>query len=183
MQITRSGKTLLVHGPAGPEQHRFGSAAEAQGRLAFIAEALTWIGTPFIDHADVKGPRGAVDCAMLLTRCAVDTGIVPPFDPRPYSPQWHQHAHEELFVNFLTDRLGAKEITTPRPGDVLVWQFGHTFSHGAVLVNSGEVVHAWAQYGKVARTRRDEPVLARMQVFGTAKPRPVRYFDLWSTRR
>ena len=182
MDLHRRGKT--VYAPFGRmvEAHQFASVAEAKARHAFVAEALTWIGTPFVNHADVKGPGGAVDCAMLLTRCAVDSGLVAPFDPRPYPVHWNEHQDEERFVDFLTERLGAHEVHAPRFGDVAVWKFGRTFAHGGVIVNSAEVVHAWFGHRQVQRTRMDEPALAHMQVMGTAVPRPVRWFDLWSAR-
>ena len=182
MAIIQSDRTLLVDGPAGPESHAFATAEEASARLAFVEEALNWIGTPFSDCGDVKGPGGAVDCAMLMTRCAVDTGLIAPFDPRPYPPRWHLHKDEERFVDFLTGRLGAREIQQPRFADIAVWQFGRTFSHGGILINSAEVVHAYYANRMVVRTRRDEPLLSQTAVFSTVKPRPVRYFDLWSTR-
>lgn len=182
MQITRSGKTLLVQAPAGAETYTFATVAEARARLAFVDEALSWIGTPFVNCADVKGPKGAVDCAMLLTRCAVDTGLVPAFDPRPYPAHWYEHREEQRFINFLTDRLGAREIDVPRFADIAVWQFGHTFSHGAIILNSAEIVHAWSGHRMVTRSHRNEPMLAEMPVMGTTRLRPVRYFDLWSVR-
>ena len=178
MAIARSGKTLLVDGPAGPESHAFSTQAEARGRLAFVEEALSWIGTPFVDHSDIKGPKGAVDCAMLLRRCAIDTGLVPPFDPRPYAPRWHVHRDEEKFIDFLTGQLGAREIEAPRFGDIAVWRFGRTFSHAGVIINAAEVVHAYWANRMVVKTRRDEP---RLSQDGGA-PRAVRYFDLWSAR-
>lgn len=182
MLITRSGASLQVAAPAGPETFTFDTEAEAAGRQSFVEEALSWIGTPFVDCSDIKGPGGAVDCAMLLTRCAIDTGLVPAFDPRPYSPRWHVHRNQELFIDFLVDRLGAREIETPRLGDIGVWFFSRTYSHGAVILNSAEVVHAWFANRMVVRTRRDESLLAVMPVLAATKPRPVRYFDLWSVR-
>jgi cell wall-associated NlpC family hydrolase len=183
MHIIRTGKTLLVDAPAGPESHQFRTVAEAKARAAFMAEALSWIGTPFVNCGDVKGPRGAVDCAMLLTRCAVDTGLIAPFDPRPYEPQWHIHHDQELFVEFITDRLGGIETATPRPGDIAVWKFNRTFSHGGVILSANDVVHAWSGYRMVMQTRRDEAWLTHMPVFGNSAPRPVRYFDLWSAAK
>lgn len=180
MLIKRTGAVLQVEAPAGTETHTFATEAEAAGRQAFVEEALTWVGTPFVNCADVKGPGGAVDCAMLLTRCAVDTGLVAPFDPRPYPPQWHIHRDEERFIAFLTERLGAREIETPRFGDIAVWYFARTYSHGGVILNADEVVHAWFANRMVVRCRRDESLLSQMQVMATIRPRPVRYFDLWS---
>jgi cell wall-associated NlpC family hydrolase len=146
-------------------------------REAFVAEALSWVGTPFLDCADIKGPNGGVDCAMLLTRCAVDTGIIPPFDPRPYSPRHMLHRSEELFLQHLA-RLGAHEVETPDVGDIAVWQFGRTFAHGGIILGE-EVVHAYAALGCVLVSRRDEPLLTHFPLHGGLIPRPVRYFSLW----
>lgn len=176
--VKADGKTLLVSGPGGEERHVFGSAKEAKGRAAFINEALTWIGTPFVNCGDVKGPNGCVDCAMLLVRSAVDTGLIPPFDPRPYSPAWMQHRSEEKFLDILT-QLGAKEVETPQVGDVPVWQVARTFAHGAILINSEEVVHAYASQRRVVTSRLDEPLLTHHPLRGAVLKRAVRYFDLW----
>lgn len=173
---------MLATGPQGPESYAFAGEDEARARAAFITEALSWIGTPFRDCGDVKGPHGAVDCAMLLTRCAVDTGLIAPFDPRPYPPRWHVHRDEERFIDWIETRLHAREVEYPRPGDVAVWMFGRTFSHGGILINSDEVVHAWAKAAMVTVSRRDETILTSIPVFGGSVPRPVRYFDLWSVR-
>lgn len=182
MAIIQTDTTLLASSPQGPETHVFDTAEEATARAAFIIEALSWQGTPFRDCGDIKGPRGAVDCAMLLTRCAIDTGLVAPFDPRPYPPRWHVHRDEERFIDWIETRLGAREVEQPRPGDVAVWMFGKTFSHGAILINSVEVVHAWAKAAMVLVSRRDETILTSIPVFAGSVPRPVRYFDLWSAR-
>jgi cell wall-associated NlpC family hydrolase len=46
----------------------------ASQRAAVVAEAKTWIGTPYHHAADVKGH--GVDCAMLLVRIYGDLGLV-----------------------------------------------------------------------------------------------------------
>jgi hypothetical protein len=176
--VRAEGCDLLAPRPGGEERHSFATSEEAEGRAAFITEALSWVGTPFRDCADIKGPKGAVDCAMLLVRSAVDTGRIPPFDPRPYSPQWMLHRTEEKFVNWIL-ALGAREVDAPKVGDIVVWQFGKTFAHGAVLVNSEEVVHAYSAAGMALVSRLDEPLLAFLPFSGCQARRPVRYFDIW----
>ena len=176
------GCDFIVDAPAGPERHAFATPAEAAARAAFIGEALSWVGTPFVDCGDVKGRAGAVDCAMMLVRCAVDTGLLPPFDPRPYAPRWHLHRSDELFLGWITERLGAAEVASPRVGDILVWQFGRCFSHGAVLVNDAEVCHAYYAAGQVIVSRRHEPLLDFISDGRANLPRPVRFFDLWARR-
>jgi len=176
--VRTEGCNLLIARPGSEERHSYATTAEAEGRAAFINEALSWVGTPFVDCADIKGPMGAVDCAMLLVRSAVDTGRIPPFDPRPYSPRWLLHRNEEKFVDWIL-QLGAHEVDEPRVGDIVLWQFGRTFSHGAVLVNADEVVHAYGAAGQVIVSRRDEPLLTFLPVTFGNLPRPVRYFDIW----
>jgi len=169
---------MLADAAGGEERHVFATTAEAEGRAAFINEALSWRGTPFRNCGDVKGPNGAVDCAMLLVRSAVDTGRIPAFDPRPYSPTWMLHRREEKFVDWMV-KLGAHEVERPRVGDILLWQFGRTYAHGAILINSRQVIHAYTAAGAVIISDLDEPLLRFLPVSFAQVPRPVRYFDLW----
>lgn len=162
--------------------------AEAAQRATFIAEATGWLGTPFRDQADVKG--GGVDCAMLLVRAAVDTGLVGAFDPRPYPPQWHLHRDEERFLAIVA-KLGREVPRAAIPGDVIVYQVGRCFSHGGIIVeaprSSSEavahrelhVLHAWYKTGRVSVSPLHEAELAFLP---DGRPRPFKLFDLWAGR-
>lgn len=146
---TSEGADLVIaRKTRGVERYTFDSPEEAASRAKLLNYAETWIGTPFRDCADIVGPKGGVDCAMSLTRWHVDTGRLPPFEPRPYSARAMLHSEEELFLKWVQDRLGGVETTDPKPGDVLVWRYGKTFSHGGLLYNSDEVIHAYA-YAKM----------------------------------
>ena len=92
---------------------------EGRQRAAVVAEARSWIGTPYHNCADIKGV--GVDCGMLLVRVFVDTGLVPPFDPRPYPADWHLHRSEERYLGFVFDRCC--EVAQPQPGDVMVLRY------------------------------------------------------------
>lgn len=177
--VRADGCDLLADAPGGEERCSFSTPGEASGRAAFINEALSWRGTPFVNCGDVKGRGGAVDCAMLLVRCAVDTGHIPAFDPRPYPPAWMLHRSEERFLDILVS-LGATEVERPRMGDVLVWQVARTFAHGAVLINSRQVVHAYASARCVLVSDLTEPLILHHPARGRVVPRACRYFDLWS---
>jgi len=176
--IEVTGNIVVVDTPHGREEWVFASEAEAQGRAAIVREAMSWIGTPFRDCADVKG--GAVDCAMLLVRCYVDTGRLVPFDPRPYPPRWHLHKDRERFLEWVEDKLGGRRVDAPRLGDVVIWQFGRCFSHGAILINREEVVHAYAHARMCLVSRLDEHPLKFVGHGAHELPRPVRYYDVWS---
>lgn len=143
---------------------------KADIRQAILDEALSWMGTPYHHQADVKGE--GVDCLMLLVRVFVSCGLVPPIDPRPYSTQWHFHRSEEIYLGGLeryARRLDVAEV--PLPGDIAMWQFGYTFSHGGIVLNDREVIHAHAKCREVTIADRwgdafvGRPVL-HYRVFG-----------------
>ena len=116
-------------------------------RDAIRAEAMSWLGTPYHHLGDVKGV--GTDCAMILVRIYSSLGLIPrTTDPRPYAPDWHLHRGEERYLGWL-EQFG-HHVETPRVGDVAVWRFGRTYSHGAVVVDEGgTIVHAYRDAGCV----------------------------------
>lgn len=116
-------------------------------RARVVAEARSWVGTPYHHMADVKGV--GVDCGMILVRIFVDLGLVPPFDPRPYTNDWMMHRSEEHYLGALMDR--ARPVKTPAPGDVALWRQGRCYSHGGVVValDPLTIVHAVLNFGCV----------------------------------
>ncbi len=170
------GSTVVIRVDGREERHKFQTREEAERRVAFVDELLTWIGTPFVDCGAVKGPRGAVDCAKMLWKAAMVSGIIHDV-PEPRYAARIIRSHEESFLAFLTF-MGATEIQSPRVGDVLVYMWPTTFKHGAVLINSEQIIHSYAAAGcvKISHTRED-----LLSFFPRANiPRPVRYFNVWN---
>lgn len=115
------------------------SRDQAELRARVVAEARTWLGTPYANLGAVKG--AGVDCAMILVRVYQAVGIVPPdFDPRPYSPEWYLHRSEERYLAGLEQ--WARRVDAPGPGDVALFRFGRTASHGAIVVDDVLMIHA-----------------------------------------
>lgn len=114
--------------------------SETEQRERVVAEARSWLGTPYRNCADIK--RVGVDCGMLIVRVFVDTGLCAPFDPRPYTPDWHLHRSEERYLGFVFDRCS--EVSEPQPGDVIVYKYGRCYSHGGIVTRSNPltIVHA-----------------------------------------
>ena len=148
-------------------------------RQAVIREAWSWDGTPYRQQGDIKGPLGCVDCSMLLVRCWVDAGVVKPFDPRPYSPDWHLHLSEEKYLKWLNE--SAMEVETPRPGDIVVWKFGRCFSHGGIVVNSYQVMQASTMHKRTFPELIDAAWLTYFRDGRTRRPR--KFFDVWARLR
>jgi NlpC/P60 family putative phage cell wall peptidase len=109
-------------------------------RNAIVAEARSWIGTPYHNCADIKGV--GVDCGMLLVRVFVDLRLIAPFDPRPYTHDWHMHRGEERYLQSLLAH--AERIESPQPGDVMLFRVGRCYSHGGIVTSSDPltIVHA-----------------------------------------
>jgi len=147
---------------------------EAQ-RRAVVAAARSWIGTPYHNCADIKGV--GVDCGMLLVRVFVDTGLVAPFDPRPYPIDWHLHRDDERYLGFIFDR--GREIAEPQPGDVMVLRFGRSYSHGGIVTEGRPLTIVHALHS--ARIVLEEEV-ARNGSLSAASRRP-RFFSFWARRQ
>jgi NlpC/P60 family putative phage cell wall peptidase len=114
----------------------------AMQRAAVVAEARSWIGTPYHHAADVKGH--GVDCALLLVRVYCDLGLVEPFDPRPYTRDWFLHRNEERYLGFLLAR--SKEVRTPGLGDIILFRIGRCFAHAGIVssIEPLSIIHAFA---------------------------------------
>jgi len=147
-------------------------SSEAAQRAAVVAEARSWIGTPYHNCADVKG--AGIDCGMLLVRVFVDTGLCPPFDPRPYPVDWHLHRSDERYLGFIFDR--GREIASPQPGDVIVLRYGRCYSHGGIVTAIGPltIVHAYYPARRVI-----EEEIGRNAVLADAARKP-RFFSFWA---
>jgi cell wall-associated NlpC family hydrolase len=170
--------------PACLVDGRLTTDREIELRQAVVREALSWVGTPYVQLGDVKGPAGAIDCSMLLVRSYVDAGVFAPFDPRPYPPNWHMHHSEERYLAWL-NTLGT-EVPAPIAGDVVVMRFGMCFSHGGVMVDETRVVHALAQHGTCAVTDLREAFIEFERVRDAVKkrmvwaPRPKKFFNIFA---
>lgn len=115
-------------------------ALEAEQRATIVAEARSWLGTPYHHRAEVKG--AGVDCAQLLHAVYRGCGLVPEIAIPPYPPDWHLHRGAERYLAAVLDH--AVEIAgPPLPGDIALWRFGRCFSHGAIVVAWPIVIHAY----------------------------------------
>lgn len=138
------------------------------------AEALTWVGTPFHNHACVKGI--GVDCAMLLVGIARNLSLVAPdWTPDFYPPQWHLHQNEERYCAILESQ-GAMQrpLGTQQPGHILLfrWRATQPASHAAIAMPDEMIIHAF-----MARNPRDARV--RHEPFSAYYARHLAYVYAW----
>jgi len=129
-------------------------------RQNVVSEALTWIGTPYHHHARIKGV--GVDCVHLLCAVFEACEVLAPFDPGNYPAQWHLHRGAELYADGLA-KSGATEIDPAdiQPGDIGLWRFGKTYSHGGIFVAPDLVVHSYLGRGVIQSRLTEDPLAGK----------------------
>lgn len=110
-------------------------------KSAVVAEARTWIGTPYHTHQRLKGV--GVDCAQFVAGVAEGVGIrekvVTPMD---YSNEWNIHNREEVMLHLIED-LGCYRIENPVAGDIVCFQIGRAHGHMGILSSKDTFIHAF----------------------------------------
>ncbi len=105
-----------------------------------MAEALSWLGTPYAHRQQLKGV--GVDCAQFPLAVYAAAGVIAETDVGAYSPQWHLHRGEELYLGWVR-RFGREiALDQARAGDFALWRYGRTFSHGAIMLDPPRLIHA-----------------------------------------
>jgi NlpC/P60 family putative phage cell wall peptidase len=160
------GTEADTKGPRASRPHAAETAAvQIQNlRAAVVREAESWIGTPFHHAARVKG--AGIDCLMLLAEICERAGVAPHIDPPFYVPDWHLHRDAERYLEGLT-RYATEIPGPPRPGDIALFRFGRTFSHGAIVIEWPRVIHAYWSIGVVHGDATLHPLAARPVKFFT----------------
>lgn len=139
---------------------------EAEARAAVVAEARTWIGTPYHHAASLKGV--GVDCGQMPMAVYHAAGLVPKIEVDEYSQDWNLHRDEERYLNVVT--RFAREVPGPTgPGDLVLYQWGRCYSHGAIIESWPRIIHALSYTGCVP-SDADE---------GKLFNRPRKFFTLW----
>lgn len=137
-------------------------------RAEVVREALSWERTPYHHRARLKGV--GVDCAMFPAAVYEACGLIPHLAP-DYSPQWMLHRDEEQFLGWVKPYAREIDRADVGPGDFAIWKFGRTYSHGAIVIDMPEIIHAVIAGGAVVRGNADRDEELRS--------RPVRFFTLF----
>lgn len=133
-------------------------------REQIIAEAFTWIGTPYHHQAMLK--QVGADCVGFPAGVGKACGLVPRDWTLPfYPPEWHLH-HDDSLLETAIETLGcqARPLTDREPGDFLIFQYGRTTAHTAILVADDPeyIIHALLGR-KITHQRLDGDVLRRLR--------------------
>ena len=136
-------------------------------RAAIVAEAESWLKTPYHSNAAVKG--AGADCGLFPL--AVYSGVLN-FEPPPvpkYVQQWNLHHSEEIYLEYVR-ACGCTEVTEAevQPGDFVLWRIGRCYSHGAIVTAWPEIIHSFNPRGVI----RDDAV-RNSQLGRTGITRPL----------
>ncbi len=121
-------------------------------RAQIIAEARTWIGTPFHHQARLKGPRGGVDCVGLLVGTAGAVGI-----ELEDASDYNRRPEANRLLEELRARPQLEEIdpATARAGDMLIfWAAAEGIGQHVAFKTDLGIIHAYAVGGR-GRVNRD----------------------------
>jgi NlpC/P60 family putative phage cell wall peptidase len=111
-------------------------------RADIVAEARSWIGTPYRHQASLKGV--GCDCLGLVR------GVwraVQGDEPEPvpaYSPDWAEATKFESLAAAASRHFSAVPLADIAPGDVLLfrWRAGLVAKHAAIVTAADRMVHA-----------------------------------------
>jgi len=115
---------------------------ELERRADIVAEALSWVDTPFRMNACIRGV--GVDCGRfpraVLSACGVVVPELPPHWPRDF--MHHKMAISEPYLDLLQTALS--EVSVPLPGDVALFKAHQSlcFSHAAIVIDWPRIIHA-----------------------------------------
>ena len=110
--------------------------------------ARSWLGTAYHHMGRVKG--AGVDCAMFPLEVYREAGLIGVVAIPFYPPDWHLHRAEEIYLRIVQDlALELQSFETPQPGHFVLYRFGRTWSHGAIVLEWPLIVHAVVQHGVV----------------------------------
>lgn len=111
-------------------------------RAAVVAEAMSWLGTPYRHQASLKG----VGCDCLGLVRGIWRALYGP-EPEPltaYTPDWAEARGGETLAAAAGRHLVRTGIDRTADGDVLLfrWRSNLPAKHAAVLVSADRIVHA-----------------------------------------
>lgn len=119
-------------------------------REEVLAEARTFLGTPYHDGGLLKGI--GVDCATFVYLVYFNCGIFPKQEIGVFSRDWFANTTEEKYLKRLMRHatkfamgIGA-EMRVARPGDIALTktrvQRSRVFNHGGIVTKWPKALHA-----------------------------------------
>lgn len=128
--------------------------------LTAIAES--WVGTPFIPHASVRGV--GVDCVHLVGDILREAGLVSDYKFHAYRCDAGMHQEESGVIEWLMLRQDFVRTDGSRiqAGDVLTFRVGRVAHHVGLAVGPARFIHATRASGTIISSLRDSTYAKRL---------------------
>lgn len=119
-------------------------------RTVVVAEARSWIGTPYRHQASSKGI--GCDCLGLIRGVWRTLYGAEPEKAPAYTADWAEASGEETLIAAARRHMTEIAIAEASPGDVLVfrWRPHLPAKHAGILIAEKRIIHAYDVAGKVA---------------------------------
>ncbi|MFZ1812901.1 MAG: NlpC/P60 family protein [Rhizobiaceae bacterium] len=114
-----------------------------------VAEARTWLGTPYRHQASVKGM--GCDCLGLLRGVWRNVLGFEPVSVPAYTTDWGSAEASETILEGARRILDPVMTGVPRAGDVIVfrWRANAVARHMGLASGPSSFIHAWEKAGVV----------------------------------
>ena len=149
-------------------------------REQIVQEALSWVGTPYCDHAALKG--AGCDCAGFPCEVYRTCGFIPKdFVIPPYSPQQWLNSRSQTdklklkfedrtFLNVVL-KYSHHEVSEAevQPGDLMMVLVAASWTHGGIIVDwPNMILHPVKGFGVIGSNATE----------GFWGKRPKRFFSM-----
>lgn len=117
-----------------------------------VSEARSWIGTPYLHQASVKG--AGTDCLGLLRGVWRSVLGEEPEAVPPYTDDWAEPSGDEVLLRAADRWLTRKDVSDAAIGDVLLFRMRHGsiakhLGIQSVIGAGASFVHAYTGHGVV----------------------------------
>jgi len=108
-----------------------------------VAEAMTWVGTPYRHQGSRKGV--GCDCLGLVRGIWRAVYGREPERPGPYASDWAESGNGEPLLEAARRHCAEKGLNDAAPGDLIAfrWRNVHAAKHLGIVVASDAFVHAY----------------------------------------
>jgi cell wall-associated NlpC family hydrolase len=129
-------------------------------RAAIVAEARTWVDTPWKHQGRLKGV--GVDCGGLIIGVGQALGLL----DFTVKPQYGRQPNWRELEAILREHLDSQPFAGVKPGDILAFAFIGEPQHLGICTGDG-LIHSYAQARKVVEHRLDDVWLERLRSIWT----------------
>jgi len=118
-------------------------SADDTAAIAIVAEARSWLGTPYRHQGRSKGV--GCDCLGLVLGVWREIYGAEPEPPGPYAPDWAEAGGQDLLLSAARRHCFEKAANELSSGDLILfrWRQHLPAKHAGILVGPDRFIHAY----------------------------------------